>query len=80
MKKLTIKSIKIFLLVIWATFTSNMAMANEPVEMADIMRSEGKIYVVVAMILIIFIGIVLYLVRLERKIERLKKEQESKQG
>ncbi len=80
MKKLTTKSIKMLLLVIWATFTGNMAMANEPVEMADIMRSEGKIYVVVAMILIIFIGIVLYLVRLERKINRLEKEQESKQG
>lgn len=48
---------------------------NETVpEMADVMRSNGKIYVVVAVIMVIFIGIVLYLFRLERKIDNIEKQ------
>jgi CcmD family protein len=42
-------------------------------EMADTMRSNGKIYVVVAVILIIFAGILLYLIRLDRKITKLER-------
>lgn len=50
-----------------------------PVSMADEMRSNGKIYVVVAVILTIFAGIVLYLIRLDRKISRLEKFENSNQ-
>lgn len=42
--------------------------------MADEMRSNGKIYVVVAVLTTIFIGIVLYLIRLDRKLSKLEKE------
>ena len=42
------------------------------VEMADSMRSNGRIYVVVAVILAIFAGIIFYLVRLDRKISKLE--------
>jgi CcmD family protein len=42
-------------------------------EMADTMRSNGKIYVVVAVILVIFAGILLYLIRLDRKITKLER-------
>jgi hypothetical protein len=45
------------------------------VSMADEMRSNGKIYVVVAVILTIFAGIVFYLVRLDRKISKLEKSE-----
>jgi CcmD family protein len=38
------------------------------------MRSNGKIYVVVTVVLIILIGLLLYLVRLDRKISKLEKE------
>jgi CcmD family protein len=38
------------------------------------MRSNGKIYVVVTVVLIILIGLLLYLIRLDRKISRLEKE------
>jgi CcmD family protein len=38
------------------------------------MRSNGKIYVVVAVIVVILIGLFVYLVRLDRKITRLEKE------
>lgn len=46
---------------------------DNSVEMADTFRSNGKIYVVVAVMLIILTGIILYLVRLDRKISRLEK-------
>jgi hypothetical protein len=49
------------------------AQTNSTTEMADRMRSDGKIYVVVAVIVTIFIGIILYLIRLDRKISRLEK-------
>lgn len=49
--------------------------AQQPdVEMADAMRRDGKIYVVVAVVLTIFAGIVIYLIRLDRKITKLEKE------
>lgn len=46
---------------------------NGKVEMADTMRSNGKIYVVVAVIIAIFAGIIIYLVRLDRKLTKLEK-------
>ena len=46
---------------------------NDAVAMADTMRSNGKIYVVVAVIVTIFAGIILYLIRLDRKISKLEK-------
>ena len=51
-----------------------VAFAQEKVEMADQMRSNGRIYVVVAVMLTILLGLILYLVRLDRKISRLEKE------
>ena len=49
-------------------------MAQRPdVQMADGMRANGKIYVVVAIIVTIFAGIVFYLIRLDRKLTKLEK-------
>lgn len=47
------------------------------VEMADVMRAEGKIYVVVAVLVTIFAGITVYAVRIDRKISRLEKNMPS---
>ena len=44
--------------------------------MDDFMRSTGKIYVVVGVLLIIFIGILAFLFRLEQKIKHLEKKLE----
>lgn len=41
-------------------------------EMADSFRAEGKIYVVVAIILIVLIGLVAYLFLLDRKMNKLE--------
>lgn len=43
------------------------------VQMADTLRDNGKIYVVVAVLLTIFAGIIFYLVRLDKKITKLEK-------
>jgi hypothetical protein len=51
---------------------SASAKAQSQVEMADGMRAEGKIYVVVAIILIILTGFILYLAILDRKVKKLE--------
>ena len=48
--------------------------ASESIEMADVMRTSGKIYVVVLVILVILTGLILYLIRLDRKISKLEAE------
>ncbi|UJP66964.1 CcmD family protein [Mongoliitalea daihaiensis] len=45
---------------------------NTRVEMADVMRSEGKIYVLVGIIVIVFVGIVGYVVNTDRKVARME--------
>ena len=64
MKKLT--SILAF------TFFTLLVKAQQ-VEMADVMKDNGKIYVVIAVMLTILAGLVLYLVRLDRRISKLEK-------
>ena len=49
------------------------AQAQE-IEMADTMRSDGKIYVVVTILLIILIGLAGYLVMIDRKVTHLEKK------
>ena len=39
----------------------------------DLMRSNGRIYVVIAVMLTILAGLILFLVRLDKKITRLEK-------
>ena len=48
---------------------------DKPVEMAVTLRSIGRIYVVVAVVLTIFAGLILYLIRLDKKITKLEKSQ-----
>jgi len=43
-------------------------------EMADVMRSNGKIYVVVAVLAIIFTGLAVYLIMIDRKVGKIEKE------
>ena len=46
----------------------------QDIAMADVLRSEGKIYIVVLIFLIIISGLFLYLYRLEKKIDSIEKE------
>jgi len=72
------KIFKNLLLTFTAIFVTGLTMAqNSPgIEMADGMRASGKIYVVVAVLTIIFLGIALYLFLLDRKINKLERELE----
>ena len=45
-------------------------------EPTDFMRSNGKIYVVVAVVTVIVIGLFIYLINLDRKITKLEKNKE----
>ncbi len=46
----------------------------EPVTMADQLRADGKIWVVVAVIGVVFAGIIAFLISMERKIVELEKQ------
>lgn len=47
--------------------------SNNSVEMADTMRADGKIFVLVGIIAIVFAGITVYLISTDRKISKLEK-------
>ena len=46
---------------------------DDTVEMADVMRSNGKIYIVVAVCLTILIGLFLYVWSVDRKVSKVEK-------
>lgn len=69
---------KKFFLFIIAVFSFLPLIAQElaqpAVEMATGLRSSGKIYVVVATIAIIFVGLAIYLIRIDKRLSKLEKE------
>ena len=57
-----------------ATFTAGAQdNVNDQPQMADAMRSDGKIYVVVAVLVVVLLGMFIYLFRIDRKVTRLEK-------
>ena len=64
----------VLLLLVSSNAVLVFAQENKTVEMADVMRSNGKIYVVVAVCLTILIGLFLYVWNVDRKITKLEKE------
>ena len=73
MKKI-VNSLLLFFISLLCS-TALFAQENKP-DMADVMRSNGKIYVVVAVILTILIGLFIYVFFLDRKISRLEKNKD----
>ena len=68
MKKILLSVLMLFL----STFL--FAQQNNGVEMADQMRSSGKIYVVIATIVIVFIGLAIYLFTIDRRLKKIERE------
>ena len=67
---------KIFTLLFMLLMMSvSYAQTSTNVEMADTLRNSGKIYVVVSVIAVIFLGIATYLIYLDRRLSKLEKEQ-----
>jgi len=59
------------ILLMLTTFVSN---AQERLPMADAMRENGKIYVVVAVLTVILLGMIAYLISIDYKLKKLEKE------
>jgi len=66
-----LKKIVLFLFMIFSAV--NLFAQDEKVEMADVMRSNGKIYIVVTICLIVLVGLFFYVFILDRKISKLEK-------
>ena len=68
--------LKPYLLSLTALLFAGLAASAQPNDtvMADTMRSNGRIYVVVAVVITILLGLILYVFKLDRKISRLEKE------
>lgn len=64
---------KKYIFSLFMALISFAGQAQAQVEMADQFRADGKIYVVIAIVLIILTGIFIYLFRLDRKITDLEK-------
>lgn len=77
-----IKSVSKKILSFWVValllFPLNLLAQNPPAAMADKFRADGKIYIVILVIITIFIGIIVYLFSLEKKIKRLEREHNRK--
>ena len=69
------KQLFIFLTFFLTSISLFAQQADEKVQMATGLRSSGKIYVVVAVLLTVLIGLFIYLIRLDKKISRLEKEE-----
>lgn len=65
---------KKFLIASLLFVASGICFAQEQVEMADELRSSGKIYVVVAVLTTILIGMIIFLVLIDRKVSKVEKE------
>ncbi|MBS1486339.1 MAG: CcmD family protein [Bacteroidetes bacterium] len=68
---------KISSILLFLCFASTALRAQEA-QMADTMRSEGKIYALVAIILVILLGLIFFLVFIDRKVSRLEKRMDGK--
>jgi protein-S-isoprenylcysteine O-methyltransferase Ste14 len=65
------KVLKVFFCLLAVTLSLSVN-AQSGVEMADTLRSEGKIYVVVSIILIVLAGLIAYLFIMDRKVKKLE--------
>ncbi|PKV66853.1 CcmD family protein [Pontibacter ramchanderi] len=83
MKMFRILAICLFMLGMLLTFEPAMAQdqmvefssaPQQNIEMADALRQDGKIYVVVAVLLTVLAGVLFYLIAIDRKVGRLEKQ------
>jgi multisubunit Na+/H+ antiporter MnhB subunit len=65
--------LSVFAMMLSVFVCAQDSLKNEKPQMADALRSSGKIYVVVAVLVIILAGLFLYLVNTDKKISRIEK-------
>jgi len=66
--------ILLFCMMVRFSVFAQDSLGSERTQMAEGMRSNGKIYVVVTVLVIILTGLFMYLGRLDKKISRLEKK------
>jgi CcmD family protein len=69
---------KIIFSLILMLATVQLFAQDNGVEMADKLRSDGKIYVVVICIVIILVGLLAYLFSLDKRLKKIEKENSTK--
>ena len=62
------------LTLLLAALLINQAAFAQDAEMADSMRANGKIYVVVGIILIVLVGLIVYLFMTDKKLTRIEQQ------
>jgi len=62
------------IMLCFALMMNTVIFAQEKPEMADVMRSNGKIYVVVAVCLTILIGLFIYVMLVDIRIRKMERE------
>ncbi len=65
---------KKFIIALILVLNTVQLFAREGVEMAEVMRSNGKIYVVVACVAIILLGLLIYLFSLDKRLKKIEKK------
>ena len=65
--------LSVFAMMLSVFVCAQDSLKNEKPQMADTLRSSGKIYVVVTVLVIILIGLFLYLVNTDKKMTRIEK-------
>ncbi|NEU08435.1 CcmD family protein [Flavihumibacter sp. R14] len=66
----------ILLLCVILQSLQTFSQENNSVEMATGLRSSGKIYVVVVVISVIFIGLAAYLFTIDKRLKKIERENE----
>ncbi|HXH99059.1 MAG TPA: hypothetical protein VNI52_02235 [Sphingobacteriaceae bacterium] len=61
------------LLSLLITFIQCHAQQDTSVEMATDLRSSGKIYIVVLVMCIIFLGLIIYLFSIDRRVKKIER-------
>jgi CcmD family protein len=68
------KKLSLILMALLALPPLLFAQGERSIDMAETMRSEGKIYVVILVVAIVFSGLVIFAINSDRKISKLEKE------
>jgi uncharacterized membrane protein len=63
-----------FILSLFFLGSNAQTISNQSSSIADVMRSNGKIYVVVAVVVTILVGLIAYLIKIDKNITALERE------
>jgi hypothetical protein len=71
---------KLILFALLFSTLGSFAQSNDQVEMADVLRQDGKIYTVVLSVVIILTAMIVLLIRVDKKIFRIEESMRRKEA